>query len=117
MLVNNGVTLIDETGPEVFKRVKDGARVGCTTALCTRATAGSPTAPSGPTTRSMSSCTRPRAALVAHLEAFAGNTIEFIRGEGPLLIDGIGIPDIDVDLHRRHVVIVAEEPGLVRPTT
>ncbi len=27
VLVNNGVTLIDETGPEVFKRVKDGARV------------------------------------------------------------------------------------------
>ena len=24
VLVNNGVTLIDETGPEVFKRVKDG---------------------------------------------------------------------------------------------
>ena len=23
----------------------------------------------------------------------------------------MGIPDIDVDVHRRHVVIVAEEPG------
>ena len=48
--------------------------------------------------------------LVAHLEAFAGNTIEFIRSESPLLIDGIGIPDIDVDLTHRHVVVVAEEP-------
>src|ERR1700681_2906509 len=27
VLVNNGVTLIDETGPDVFKKVKDGARV------------------------------------------------------------------------------------------
>ena len=44
--------------------------------------------------------------LVAHLEAFAGNTIEFIRSESPLLIDGIGIPDIDVDVYRRHVVVV-----------
>ena len=52
-----------------------------------------------------------KSGLVAHLEAFAGNTIEFIRSESPLLIDGIGIPDIDVDLHRRHVVIVAEEPN------
>jgi uncharacterized membrane-anchored protein len=51
-----------------------------------------------------------KSGLVAHLEAFAGNTIEFIRSESPLLIDGIGIPDIDVDLSRRHVVIVAEEP-------
>ena len=52
-----------------------------------------------------------KSGLVAHLEAFAGNTIEFIRSESPLLIDGIGIPDIDVDLNRRHVVIVAEEPS------
>ncbi|HME18026.1 MAG TPA: putative cytokinetic ring protein SteA, partial [Mycobacterium sp.] len=47
--------------------------------------------------------------LVAHLEAFAGNTIEFIRSESPLLIDGIGIPDVDVDLRRRHVLVVADE--------
>ena len=52
-----------------------------------------------------------KSGLVAHLEAFAGNTIEFIRSESPLLIDGIGIPDIDVDLRRRHVVVVAEEPS------
>ena len=49
--------------------------------------------------------------LVSHLEAFAGNTIEFIRSESPLLIDGIGIPDIDVDVYRRHVVVVADGPG------
>ena len=48
--------------------------------------------------------------LVAHLETFAGNTIEFIRSESPLLIDGVGIPDIDVDMHRRHVVVVADKP-------
>ena len=110
MLVNNGVTLIDETGPEVFKRVKDGARVGCTTALCTRATAGSPGTER--TDHEIHELMHEaKSGLVAHLEAFAGNTIEFIRSESPLLIDGIGIPDIDVDLHRRHVVIVAEEPN------
>jgi len=49
--------------------------------------------------------------LVAHLEAFAGNTIEFIRSESPLLIDGVGIPDIDVDVYRRHVLVVADGPG------
>jgi uncharacterized membrane-anchored protein len=27
VLVNNGVTLIDETGPDVFKKVKDGAKI------------------------------------------------------------------------------------------
>ena len=52
-----------------------------------------------------------KSGLAAHLEAFAGNTIEFIKSESPLLIDGIGIPDIDVDLRRRHVVVVADEPS------
>ena len=50
-----------------------------------------------------------KSGLVAHLEAFAGNTIEFIRSESPLLIDGIGIPDVDIELRRRHVVVVADE--------
>src|ERR1700755_2922966 len=27
VLVANGVTLIDETGPEVFKKIKDGSRI------------------------------------------------------------------------------------------
>src|ERR1700740_2925847 len=27
VLVNNGVTLIDETGPDIFKKVKDGAKI------------------------------------------------------------------------------------------
>src|SRR4029079_4575643 len=51
-----------------------------------------------------------KSAVGAHLEGFSRDTIEFIRSESPLLIDGIGIPDIDVDLNRRHVVVVAEEP-------
>ena len=41
--------------------------------------------------------------LVDHLEAFSGNTIEFIRTESPLLIDGVGVPDVDVDMQDRHV--------------
>jgi uncharacterized membrane-anchored protein len=50
-----------------------------------------------------------KSGLSAHLEAFAGNTIEFIKSESPLLIDGIGIPEVDVDLRRRHVLLVGEE--------
>jgi uncharacterized membrane-anchored protein len=111
VLVNNGVTLIDETGPEVFKRVKDGAKVrlydGGVYAGDRRLAVGTER-----TDHEIHELMHEaKSGLVAHLEAFAGNTIEFIRSESPLLIDGIGIPDIDVDLHRRHVVIVAEEPN------
>jgi uncharacterized membrane-anchored protein len=111
VLVANGVTLIDETGPDVFKKVKDGARVrihnGGVYAGDRRLVLG--------TERSDHEIAEmmheAKSGLVAHLEAFAGNTIEFIRSESPLLIDGIGIPDIGVDVNRRHVVVVAEEPS------
>jgi uncharacterized membrane-anchored protein len=109
VLVANGVTLIDETGPEVFKKVKDGAKVrlfnGGVYSGDRRLIHG--------TERTEPEITElmqeAKSGLVAHLEAFAGNTIEFIRSESPLLIDGIGIPDVDVDLRRRHVVVVADE--------
>jgi uncharacterized membrane-anchored protein len=110
VLVGNGVTLIDETGPDVFKKVRDGARVrlhnGGVYAGDRRIALGKERTEE----EVHELMVEAKTGLVAHLEAFAGNTIEFIRSESPLLIDGMGIPDIDVDVHRRHVVIVAEEP-------
>ncbi|BBU22879.1 thiamin pyrophosphokinase [Mycobacterium xenopi] len=111
VLVANGVTLIDETGPEVFKKVKDGAKVrlynGGVYSGDRRLIRGTER-----TDHDIADLMHEaKSGLVAHLEAFAGNTIEFIRSESPLLIDGIGIPDIDVDLRRRHVVVVSDEPG------
>jgi uncharacterized membrane-anchored protein len=51
-----------------------------------------------------------RNGLSAHLEAFAGNTIEFIRSESALLIDGIGVPKLELSMRHRHVVVVADGP-------
>jgi uncharacterized membrane-anchored protein len=111
VLVANGITLVDEAGPEIFKKLKEGAKLrlhnGGVYAGDRRLALG--------TERSEHEITEmmhdAKSGLVAHLEAFAGNTIEFIRSESPLLIDGVGIPDVDVDLYRRHVVVVAEEPS------
>ncbi|BBZ13861.1 putative cytokinetic ring protein SteA [Mycobacterium branderi] len=110
VLVANGVTLIDETGPEVFKKVKDGAKIrlynGGVYSGDRRLVRGTER-----TDHEIADLMQEaKSGLVAHLEAFAGNTIEFIRSESPLLIDGIGIPDVDVDLRRRHVVLVGDEP-------
>jgi uncharacterized membrane-anchored protein len=109
VLVANGVALIDEAGPELFKKVKDGARVRLHNGglyVGDRRIAHGIERSEHEIHELM---VEAKSGLVAHLEAFAGNTIEFIRSESPLLIDGIGIPDIAIDLHRRHVVIVAEE--------
>jgi len=110
VLAANGIILIDETGPEVFKKVKDGAKVrlyeGGVYSGDRRLIHGTERADY----EIAELMQQAKSGLVAHLEAFAGNTIEFIRSESPLLIDGIGIPDIDVDLRRRHVVVVGDEP-------
>jgi len=111
VLVANNITLIDNAGPEAFKKIKDGAKV--------RLHSGG--VYSGDR-RLIHGVERDdeeiadlmhdaKTGLVAHLEAFAGNTIEFIRSESPLLIDGVGIPNIDVDVYRRHVLVVSDGAG------
>jgi uncharacterized membrane-anchored protein len=111
VLVSNGVVLIDEAGLEVFKKIKDGAKIrlhnGGVYSGDRRLILGTERTDQ----EIVDKMHEAKSGLVAHLEAFAGNTIEFIRSESPLLIDGVGIPDIDVDLYRRHVVVVAEEPN------
>jgi uncharacterized membrane-anchored protein len=111
VLVANGIALIDEAGPDVFKKIKDGAKVrlhnGGVYSGDRRLVLGTERQDD----EIAAMMHEAKSGLVAHLEAFAGNTIEFIRSESPLLIDGIGIPDVDVDMHRRHVVVVADEPG------
>ncbi len=111
VLVANNIALLDSAGPEVFKKIKDGAKIrlhnGGVYAGDRRLVHG--------VERSDEEIADlmhdAKTGLVAHLEAFAGNTIEFIRSESPLLIDGVGIPDIDVDVYRRHVVVVSDGPG------
>src|SRR5581483_3820328 len=47
-----------------------------------------------------------RSGLAAQLEAFASNTMEFLRRERDLLLDGVGVPEIRTQLADRHVLVV-----------
>ncbi|QNG18679.1 thiamine pyrophosphokinase [Rhodococcus triatomae] len=109
-LVANGILLIDSAGTEVFKSIKDGSKVrindGGVYAGERRIAKGTEQTEAEISDRMIEAKT----GLVDHLEAFSGNTIEFIRTESPLLIDGIGVPDVDVDMKDRHVVIVTDGP-------
>ncbi len=50
--------------------------------------------------------TEARAGLAVQLEAFAANTMEYLRRERELLLDGVGVPDIRTELEGRHVLVV-----------
>ncbi|WP_200175650.1 putative cytokinetic ring protein SteA [Tomitella cavernea] len=110
VLVSAGVTLIDRAGESALRKVKDGARVRLhegTLYSGERRLAGGTEMSRAEIEDLMIEA---KTGLVNHLEAFSGNAIEFIRSESPLLIDGVGVPDIDIDLDGRHVVVVADGP-------
>ncbi|MBU4216177.1 MAG: hypothetical protein KJ792_16195 [Actinobacteria bacterium] len=47
-----------------------------------------------------------RAGLSSQLESFAANTMDYLRRERELLLDGVGVPDVSTAIDGRHVLIV-----------
>ncbi|GAA3967837.1 putative cytokinetic ring protein SteA [Gordonia caeni] len=108
VLAASGIPLLDAVGPEVFSRVKEGAKVRLHD---DRLYLGDRVVARGTELDERAVAARmleAKAGLVDHLEAFSGNSIEFIRSESPLLIDGVGVPDLTVRLEGRHVVVVGD---------
>ncbi|MFI5720230.1 putative cytokinetic ring protein SteA [Nocardia sp. NPDC051750] len=117
VLVAGGVLLLDTVSSDAFGRIKDGARVRIDGGVVY----------SGRFTRKepevLVECLEldeeaiaermreARNGLAEHLESFAGDTLEFIRAESSLLMDGIGVPGPELDLTGRQVVVVGAGPG------
>ncbi|MFE7802851.1 putative cytokinetic ring protein SteA [Nocardia sp. NPDC057440] len=116
VLVANGILLLDTVSSDAFSKIKDGAKVRVNEGIVyadklTRKepevlVEGIELTEAGITDRMLAA----RNGLADHLEAFAGNTIEFFRTESALLIDGIGVPELDLAMKHRHVVVVADGP-------
>jgi len=111
VLVANNISLIDNAGPEIFRKIKDGSKVRLHEGGVYHGDRRLVDGVERTDEEIADLMHDAKTGLVAHLEAFAGNTIEFIRSESPLLIDGIGIPEVDVDVYRRHVVVVTDGPA------
>jgi uncharacterized membrane-anchored protein len=47
-----------------------------------------------------------RAGIITQLEAFAANTMEFLKREHQLLVDGVTLPDLRTSMEGRHVLVV-----------
>ncbi len=62
-----------------------------------------------------------RGGLASQIEAFAANTMEYLRKERDLLLDGVGVPDVDTSFNGRHVLVVVrgyhyrEDLAMLRP--
>ncbi|MEV0080817.1 putative cytokinetic ring protein SteA [Nocardia neocaledoniensis] len=117
VLVANGIVLMDTVSSDAFGKIKDGAKIRIDEGIvyADKLTKKEPEVlvegiefdESAIADRMIEA----RNGLADHLDAFAGNTTEFVRTESGLLIDGIGVPDIELDLRNRHVVVIADGPG------
>jgi uncharacterized membrane-anchored protein len=106
ILMEAGVPLLDEVGPEVFGKAREGDFVvldGETLLRSGEVIAKGHLLDVDQVSQAMDEA---RAGLSVQLEAFASNTMEYLRRERDLLIDGIGVPDIATQIEGRHVLIV-----------
>ncbi|MBB5136000.1 putative membrane-anchored protein [Thermocatellispora tengchongensis] len=106
ILVDAGVTFVDNATPELFERVSDGdlVRVHDGVVYLGDEVAGKGEVQTRETVEA--AMTEARAGLSVQIEAFAANTMEYVRRERDLLIDGVGVPDIRTPMEGRHVLIV-----------
>jgi uncharacterized membrane-anchored protein len=106
MLVAAGVPLVDDVGTAVFADVHEGDVVrldGECVYVGDRLVAKGTLQNADTVQAAMADA---RAGLAVQLESFAANTMEFLRRERDLLLDGVGVPDIKTDLDGKQVLVV-----------
>jgi uncharacterized membrane-anchored protein len=106
LLVANGITLLDNVGEAIFAAVKEGTRVridGDTVYIGEQAVAMGTVQDSESIAAMMAEA---KSGLSTQLEAFAVNTMEYMKRERALLLDGVGVPEVRTKFSDRHVLIV-----------
>src|SRR3954449_7222360 len=107
ILVSAGIPLVDDVGKEVFTRLKEGARVRLEGPQLHgqdgEVVAEGAVQDAETVARSMAEA---KAGLSTQLEAFAANTMEYMKRERALLLDGVGVPDVTTSFEGRHALIV-----------
>jgi uncharacterized membrane-anchored protein len=107
ILINAGIPLLDDVGKEVFAKLKEGTQVRLEgSQLLTDD--GTVVAEGLAHTRETvtAAMADARAGLSTQLEAFAANTMEYMKRERALLLDGVGVPDVATKFEGRHALIV-----------
>jgi uncharacterized membrane-anchored protein len=106
LLVEAGIPLLDEAGPDVFERVAEGARVRL---HGEDLYAGEEVIAKGRLQSAESvaaAMAGAKAGATAQLQAFVANTLEYMTKEGGLLVDGIATPQLRTRMEGRHVLVV-----------
>ncbi len=110
VLVAAGIVLVDGVGPDLLREVRDGAKLrlhdGAVFAGEKMVGRGVPQTVDSVATAMQ----RAKHGVSNQLEAFSADTIEFMRRDRALLLDGVGVPEVRVPLAGHHVLVVAPGP-------
>jgi uncharacterized membrane-anchored protein len=111
LLVEAGIPLVDEAGPELFTRIREGAIVRLHGETLY---AGEEVIAKGQlqTAESIAAAmAEAKAGVATQLQAFVANTLEYMTHEGELLIDGLAVPQLRTRIEGRHVLVVVRGPN------
>jgi uncharacterized membrane-anchored protein len=106
VLIAAGIPLIDNVGSGIFGALKEGTRIrveGDTVFVLDEPVAKGTLQSAESIAEQMAEA---KTGLSAQLEAFAANTMEYMRRERGLLLDGVGVPEIRTSFEGRHALIV-----------
>ncbi len=107
LLVDAGVPLVDDAGPDVFEQVTEGQQVrldGEVLYLAETVVAKGSRQTADTVAEEMAAA---KESLAEQLKAFVSNTFEYIDRDSELLVEGIKIPELRTRLAGRHALVVA----------
>jgi uncharacterized membrane-anchored protein len=107
ILIDAGITLVDAVGPDALHTIKDGSKLRLHEGVVYAGELELARGVHQDVESVADSLVEAKSGLIHQLEAFAANTTEFMRQERAMLLDGVGIPEVDVELAGRQVVVVA----------
>ena len=120
-LISAGITLVDDLGEDLFRQLREGqaVRIDGDAVFVGEEKIASGLRHDGDTVgRAMAEA---REGLSVQIEAFAANTMEYLKQEKELLLDGIGVPETVTRIAGRHALIVVrgydykEDLDVLRP--
>src|SRR6266700_2734132 len=106
IIVAAGIPLIDEVGAELFEIAKEGELLRIEDGVLLRGDVPLAAGRVLAMDDVADAMEEARLGLSEQLENFVENTLEFLRKERELLLDGVGVPAIKTDLAEKHVLIV-----------
>ena len=106
IIADAGIPLVDNVGDEVFTALAEGDKVRVDDGTIFRDSEPLGKGEVLDRERVDVLMEAARAGLSTQLEAFTANTMEFLRRERELLLDGVGVPDVATSFAKRHALVV-----------